>query len=81
MSNELEVIRKGVAVEAYDPQAAIMRLAQSKAIVQHVMKAIMKGPTQANPLGVHYGIIPGTPKPTLFKAGSEIILSTFRISA
>jgi len=80
MANDLEVIRPAGAVAEYDPQAAIMRLAQSKAIVQHIMKAIMKGPTQANPLGVHYGIIPGTPKLTLLKAGSEIILSTFRIS-
>lgn len=30
---------------------------------------------------VHYGVIPGTQKPTLFKAGSEKILSTFRIAA
>lgn len=30
---------------------------------------------------VHYGVIPGTQKPTLFKAGAEKILSTFRIAA
>lgn len=30
---------------------------------------------------VHYGVIPGTQKPTLFKAGSEKILATFRIAA
>jgi hypothetical protein len=30
---------------------------------------------------VHYGIIPGTQKPTLYKPGSEKILSTFRIAA
>jgi hypothetical protein len=29
---------------------------------------------------VHYGTIPGTQKPTLFKAGAEKILSTFRIA-
>jgi hypothetical protein len=29
---------------------------------------------------VHYGTIPGTPKPTLYKAGSEKILATFRIA-
>ena len=30
---------------------------------------------------VHYGTIPGTQKPTLYKPGSEKILSTFRIAA
>lgn len=30
---------------------------------------------------VHYGTIPGTQKPTLYKAGSEKILATFRIAA
>lgn len=42
--------------------------------VQEVMKALMKD-------GTHYGTIPGTPKPTLYKAGSELILMTFRIAA
>ena len=28
----------------------------------------------------HYGKIPGTPKPTLYKPGSELILSAFRIA-
>lgn len=64
----------------YKPKDLI-ELAQGKAIINQVMKAIMKGPSDRDPLGVHYGKIPGTPKPTLFKAGSELILSTFRISA
>lgn len=42
--------------------------------IQEVMKALMKD-------GTHYGTIPGTPKPTLYKAGSELILMTFRIAA
>lgn len=29
---------------------------------------------------VHYGIIPGTKKPTLYKPGSEILLLTFRVA-
>lgn len=41
-------------------------------LIQEVMRAVMKE-------GTHYGTIPGTPKPTLYKAGSEKILSTFRI--
>lgn len=40
--------------------------------IQEVMKAVMKE-------GTHYGKIPGTSKPTLYKAGSEVLLTTFHI--
>jgi hypothetical protein len=43
-------------------------------LIQKVMKAVMKE-------GTHYGQIPGTDKPTLYKAGSEVLLTTFRIAA
>jgi hypothetical protein len=43
-------------------------------LIQEVMKAVMVE-------GHHYGIIPGTFKPTLYKPGSEKLLSTFRIAA
>lgn len=42
-------------------------------LVQSVMQAVMKKDT-------HYGIIPGCKQPSLFKAGSEVLLSTFRIA-
>lgn len=42
-------------------------------LVRQVMESVMKSDT-------HYGVIPGCKQPTLFKAGSEKILSTFRIS-
>mgnify|MGYP001773033731 CR=1 FL=1 len=45
----------------------------NKALIQRVMAAVMKK-------DVHYGIIPGTKKPSLYKPGSEAILSTFRIA-
>lgn len=41
--------------------------------IQEVMRAVMKE-------GAHFGVIPGTDKPTLYKAGSEVLLSTFRIA-
>ena len=43
-------------------------------LIQQVMDAVMEK-------DVHYGTIPGTPKPTLYKAGAEKILTTFRIAA
>lgn len=42
-------------------------------LIQKVMKAVMKKET-------HYGVIPGTNKPTLYKAGAEVLLTTFRIA-
>jgi hypothetical protein len=42
-------------------------------LIQQVAQAVMKP-------DVHYGTIPGTNKPTLYKAGAEKILATFRIA-
>ncbi len=42
-------------------------------LVQSVMQGIMKKDT-------HYGTIPGTPKPTLYKPGAEVLCVTFRIA-
>src|SRR3990167_6129422 len=42
-------------------------------MIQEVIKSIMKP-------DVHYGIIPGTKKNTLYKPGAEVILTTFRIA-
>lgn len=42
-------------------------------LIQKVIKSVMKE-------GVHYGIIPGCKLPSLYKAGSEVLLSTFRIA-
>lgn len=40
--------------------------------IQEVMRSVFKE-------GTHYGRIPGTDKPALYKAGSEVILMTFHI--
>jgi hypothetical protein len=42
-------------------------------MVQHVMKSIMKK-------DVHFGTIPGTPKPTLYKPGAEVIALAFKFA-
>jgi hypothetical protein len=41
--------------------------------VQEVMRGVMKE-------GTHYGTIPGTPKPSLWKAGAEVLCLTFRLA-
>lgn len=49
-------------------------------LIQEIMKEVMKGPSKEHPSGIHYGIIPGCPKPSLFKPGAEKIAVTFRIA-
>ena len=57
--------------ETAKPLTAVQIKAQVN-LIQEVMQAVMKK-------DVHYGVIPGTNKPTLYKPGSEKILSTFKI--
>lgn len=49
------------------------QLVQQVATIQHAMGAVMKQDE-------HYGIIPGTTKPTLFKAGAEKLCLLFRLA-
>lgn len=42
-------------------------------LIQEIMKNVMEE-------GVHFGTIPGCPKPSLFKAGAEKIAATFQIA-
>lgn len=42
--------------------------------ILEIQKSVMKEK-------VHFGTIPGTPKPTLYKAGAEKLLTTFQIAA
>jgi hypothetical protein len=76
MSNELTTIP---AASGNMPLTKQLVIAQ-KRLIQEVMQSVMIGPTEKNPAGVHYGIIPGCKLPSLYKAGSEVILSTFRIA-
>jgi hypothetical protein len=55
-----------------EPLTAVEVRAQVN-LIQEVMEAVMKK-------DLHFGTIPGTQKPTLYKPGSEKLLSTFRIS-
>jgi hypothetical protein len=43
-------------------------------LIQEVMKAVMKR-------DVHFGVVPGTDKPTLLKPGAEKLMVTFRLNA
>lgn len=52
---------------------AVADIIQHVAVVQEVMRAVMKQ-------DVHYGKIPGTDKPTLYKAGAEVLCMVFRVA-
>ncbi len=52
---------------------AVAEIIQHVAMVQEVMRAVMKK-------DVHFGIIPGTDKPTLYKPGAEVLCMAFRIA-
>lgn len=41
--------------------------------IREVMEAVMKD-------GVHYGVIPGTQKPTIYQPGADVLAVTFRIT-
>lgn len=60
-----------VASEAH--RFSVVEIRQRVNLVQEVMQNIMKRDT-------HYGTIPRTPKPTLYKPGAEVLCVTFRIA-
>lgn len=66
-TTELAVMERGGAI------ASAAEIRAQVNLIQEVMTAVMKDT-------VHFGTIPGTTKPTLYKAGAEKILSTFRIA-
>ena len=72
-------MENAIAITENKPLTKVQVVAQ-KRLIQEVMEAVMIGPSEKNPAGVHYGIIPGCKLPSLFKAGSEALLSTFRIA-
>lgn len=52
---------------------AVADIISHVALVQEVMRAVMKE-------DVHFGVIPGTDKPTLYKQGAEVLCMAFRVA-
>lgn len=55
------------------PPFGVTEIRQRIQAVQEVMRGVMKE-------GTHFGTIPGTPKPSLWKAGAEVLSMTFRLA-
>ena len=55
------------------PPFGVAEIRKRTNALQEVMRGVMKE-------GTHYGTIPGTPKPSLWKAGAEVLCMTFRLA-
>lgn len=75
MNDVIEMPRRESAglVAAEVNRFSVAEVRERVNLVQQVMQAIMKKDT-------HYGTIPGTPKPTLYKPGAEQLCVTFRVA-
>lgn len=74
MNEIIEMPRREAAgiVAAEVHQFSAVEIRQRVNLVQEVMRSIMKEDT-------HFGVIPGTKKPSLYKPGAEVLCVTFRI--
>jgi hypothetical protein len=68
----VELPRAGIVPAAGRMSAS--EVVQHALVVQEVMRAVMKK-------DVHFGVIPGTDKPTLYQPGADVLCMTFRIAA
>lgn len=73
MNEVVEMRRESGIVSAETHRFSVVEIRQRVNLVQEVMRGIMKRDT-------HYGTIPGTPKPTLYKPGAEVLCVTFRVA-
>lgn len=69
------VVKFQPAVESYGTRSLTAADVRAQVnLMQDVMQEVMQKDT-------HYGVIPGTKQPSLYKAGAEKIMSTFRLAA
>lgn len=66
MNDVVAVVEQSRALTAADVR-------QHVNLIQQVMQGVMKE-------GTHFGTIPGCKQPSLYKAGSEVLLTTFRVA-
>jgi hypothetical protein len=60
-------------VQQHQVAATLRDVVESQKMLSAAMKKVMRE-------GVHYGKIPGTPKPTLYKPGAEVLCAMFHIA-
>ena len=72
MSTKLEVAQS-TSSNLMQHASTIESVKEQITLIQHCMSSAMQS-------DVHYGVIPGTKKPTLLKPGAEKLTSTFRLA-
>jgi len=65
---------------APQPRTSIVEGASSIASLRAQIQMIQHAMTEVMIEGTHYGKIPGTPKPSLWKSGAEVLCAMFRIA-
>jgi hypothetical protein len=71
-ARNLPAVRQGEAIMAR-AELSVDEVVAQKDKIKDVMDRVMRR-------DVHYGVIPGTPKPTLLKPGAEAIISALRLA-
>jgi len=72
--NQIEKTKQAVAKTNIRPMSrAVAEVRENINVVQEAMQATMKKDT-------HYGVIPGCGKPSLYKAGAEILIALFKLT-
>lgn len=73
MSSTEVTVREQKGELAVQGSMSLSDIVEQTRLIQEAMKAVMKD-------GEHYGVIPGTNKPSLYKAGAEKLLLLFRLA-
>lgn len=72
--NAVVEMRPGAIVRAEEARMSVTEVIGHVRAVQEVMKSVMKE-------GLHYGTVPGTDKPMLYKQGAEKLCLAFKIAS
>jgi hypothetical protein len=59
----------------FEARLVALKLGQDR--IRRIQRELLNGPTKDDPEGEDYGVIPGTKKPTLFKAGAEKVCNVY----
>jgi hypothetical protein len=73
-SSPIIQVQPGGPVSITETRRSIEQMVEQRSAIVEAMRKVMK-------VDIDYGTIPGTPKPTLYKPGSEKILSMFHLAA
>lgn len=80
MASEMEIYAPKVPVAQQAYELSVRDMVEQVAKIQEVMSAVMVESDPEKGIEGHYGKIPGTPKPTLLKAGAEKLCLLFRLA-